>query len=170
MIFEVKDWSLEQIIEADKKQFRLFMNGNEQTRKNPMQQAKEYFFACMDALRNDNRLLSVEHGQHGNPRVPVNWGVIFPNINKMEFEDRGLTAVVEVDKTFFWDDLHPESPIIKDATGQTFHDVLVKKFEPRFSFQLTGKEKVYLKQIIFPVVRIEQSRNQGDAEFNSLET
>ena len=76
VICEVKDWSLNQILKADKKQFRLFMNGREETRKNPMQQAREYFFACMDALKKDGRLLSAAHGQGGNPRVPVSYGVI----------------------------------------------------------------------------------------------
>jgi hypothetical protein len=170
VIFEVKDWSLEQIIEADKKQFRLFLNGREEIRKNPMQQAREYFSACMDALKKDGRLLSAEHGFHGNPRVPVSCGVIFPNINKMEFEGKSLETVVEKNKIFFWDDLHPESPLMRDGSGKKFHDVFLEKFTPRFPCQLTGKEKLYLKQIIFPVVRIEQPRKTEKAEFTSLET
>ena len=171
VIFEVKDWSLQQILEADKKQFRLFMNGREEIRKNPMQQAREYFFACMDALKKDGRLFSAAHGQGRNLRVPVNCGVIFPNINKMEFEEKNLQSVIEEDKIFFWDDLHPESFLSQDSTGKTFHDVLFGKFTPRFRCQLTGKEKVYLKQIIFPVVRIEQPRNTTEkVEFASLET
>ncbi len=170
VILEVKDWSLEQIIEADKKQFRLFLNGREEIRKNPMQQAREYFSACMDALKKDGRLLSAERGFHGNPRVPVSCGVIFPNINKMEFEEKALETVVEKDKVFFWDDLHPESPLMQDGSGKKFHDFFIEKFTPRFPCQLTGKEKLYLKQIIFPVVRIEQPRKTEKAEFASLET
>ncbi len=170
VIFEVKDWSLSQILEADKRQFRLFMNGREETRKNPMKQAQEYFHACMDALKKDGRLLSAAHGQGGNPRVPVSCGVIFPNINKLEFAEKGLQTVVEEDKIFFWDDLHPESFLSRDPTGKTFHEALLKKFPPRFPCQLTGKEKVYLKQIIFPVVRIEQPRQAGEAEFKALES
>ena len=170
VIFEVKDWSLHQILEADRKQFRLFINGTEESRKNPMLQARDYFFACMEALKKDGRLMSVNHGQHGNPKVPISCGVIFPNINKMEFKEKALEAVVEFDKVLFWDDLHPESPLVRDATGKAFKEVLIEKFEPRFPCQLTGKEKVFLKQIIFPSVRVEQSRKQGEAEFSSLES
>jgi hypothetical protein len=169
VIFEVKDWALGQILEADKKQFRLFMNGQEVTRKNPMQQAREYFRACMDALKKDGHLLSAAHGHGSNPKVPVSCGVIFPNINKMEFEEKALQTIVEEDKVFFWDDLHPESFVSRDTTGKTFHDILLEKFAPRFPCQLTGKEKVHLKQIIFPVVRIEQPRNAEAAEFSALE-
>lgn len=167
IIFEVKDWSLEQILEANRKEFRLFLNGKEETRKNPMKQAKEYFFACMDAIKKDGHLLSVEQG---NPRVPISCGVIFPNINKMEFQEKALEAVVELDKTFFWDDMHPESPQVQDATGIIFQNILLNKFEPCFPCQLTGKEKIHLKQVIFPVVRIEQPREQQGAEFSAFET
>ena len=170
IIFEVKDWSLDQIVEADRKQFHLFINGREERRKNPMQQVREYFFACMDALKKDGRLMSVDHGQQGNPRVPINCGLILPNINKMEFRESGLESVLDGEKIFFWDDLHPESPLAQDGTGNTFQKVLLDKFEPRFPCQLTGKEKVHLKQVIFPVVRVEQPRRQKEAEFSSLES
>ena len=170
VIFEVKDWSLGQILEADKNRFRLLMNGREEIRKNPMKQAREYFFACMNALKKDGHLVAPGHGRDGNPKVPISCGVIFPNINKMEFEENDLQTVVEEDKIFFWDDLHPESFLSRDSTGQTFHDVLLEKFRPMFPCLLTGREKVYLKQVIFPVVRIEQPRRSENVEFSALET
>ncbi len=169
IILEVKDWSLSQILEADRKQFRLFMNGKEEIRKNPFLQAQGYFHACMDAISKDGQLLSNTPGSHGNPKIPMHCGVVFTNINKFEFREKALGTVIEENQVFFWDDLHPESPMCLDRSGQLFHAVLESKFEPRFSFNLTGKEKIHLKQIIFPVVRVEQSRKSAEAEYSVME-
>jgi hypothetical protein len=152
VIFEVKDWSLEQILEADKKQFRLQIGSKIETRQNPAAQARNYVFTCKDAIKKDGELISPETG---NPRVWISHGVILTNINKMEFVEKSLDSIIEVDSIFFWDDLHPASPISEDPTGQIFHKLMVERFAPPSSSRLTGKEKVHLKQIIFPVVRIE---------------
>ncbi len=169
VILEVKDWSLEQILAADRKQFKLFMNGKEEVRKNPFLQAQGYFYACMDAFNKDAQLLSVDPGSYGNPKIPLHCGVVFTNINKFEFREKELGSIIEEDLVFFWDDLHPESPLCRDRSGQLFHAALESKFEPRFSFKLTGKEKNHLKQVIFPIVRIEQPRKCVEAEYAEME-
>jgi hypothetical protein len=43
IIFEVKDWALVQIIEATPQHFLLLMDGCEESRQNPLQQARTYF-------------------------------------------------------------------------------------------------------------------------------
>jgi len=166
VIFEVKDWSLDQILEADRKQFRLQIGSKIEVRKNPAAQARDYVFACKDAIEKDGELISPETG---NSRVWISHGVILTNINKMEFIEKSMGSIVEVGSTFFWDDLHPASPVSEDSTGQIFHKLMVERFAPPFPSQLTGKEKIHLKQLIFPVVRIEQPRKQVDSDFSSLE-
>lgn len=42
IIFEVKDWSVDQILEADPHQFVLQMGNKESSRKNPLLQASDY--------------------------------------------------------------------------------------------------------------------------------
>ena len=42
LIFEVKDWALHQVIEADPRRFRLSINGKEESRPNPLEQAHQY--------------------------------------------------------------------------------------------------------------------------------
>ncbi len=169
VILEVKDWSLEQILAADRKQFKLFMNGKEEVRKNPFLQAQGYFYACMDAFNKDGQLLSTNPGSYGNPKIPLHCGVVFTNINKFEFREKALGDIIDENHVFFWDDLHPESPLCRDRSGQLFHAALESKFEPRFPFHLTGKEKIHLKQVIFPVVRIEQPRKSAEAEYAEME-
>ena len=167
VIFEVKDWALEQVVSADPQQFTLTIGGGTQTRKNPLQQARDYIFQIMDKIRQDGRLVT-DHGPgHGKVKIPVSYGVVFPNINKHEYRQKNLDQVIPADKVFFWDDLHPQSPICADPSGRCFQDNMKQMFSPLFDFSITHNELTHLKQLLFPVVRIElpgraQHRKQAD--------
>ena len=63
--------------------------------------------------------------------------------------------MLSAEKVFFWDDMHPESDICRDLTGNCFLETLTKKFPPLFKFKVSGKELDHLKQLIFPTVKIE---------------
>lgn len=155
IIFEVKDWALDQIINADPQFFTLDMGGKEERRKNPLQQIREYFGQVMDKIKEDGFLVSKDARSFGQVKVTVNSGVVFPNINKHEYEQKKLHDIIPSERIFFWDDLHPQSPICSDTTGQCFRDSLERmlKVKPRFS--ITGKELNHLRQLIFPQVRID---------------
>jgi len=155
VIFEVKDWLLDQIIEADAHNFRFRINGKEEIRQNPFQQVKKYFNSIMDKIKDDGYLVSKEPFAHGNAKIPVSCGIVFTNINKYDYEQRGLDNIIETSKIFFWDDLHPQSPICSDPTGKCFHEFITRMFTPKFEFKITGKEFDHLKQLIFPIIRIE---------------
>jgi len=84
--------------------------------------------------------------------------VVFPNINKYEYTEKGLEKIIGIEKIFFWDDLHPMSDICCDSSGQCFLKALKDKFPPLFPFKITFKELDHLKEIIFPIVKIELPR------------
>jgi len=156
IIFEVKDWALGQIRKATPQTFTVKMGRQSRELKNPLQQARDYFESLRDRIRDDGRLLS-EHPRHrGNPKVPIDYGVVFPNINKYEYRRQKLEKVIDTGKAFFWDDLHSDSDICRDNSGKCFRVALSQMFQPRFPFKLTGTEYHHLKQLLFPVVRIEQ--------------
>ena len=162
IVFEVKDWALEQIREANPQHFILSIGGKTKSRKNPFQQARDYFLYVMDTIKNDGRLVSKEPGYHGNPKIPINYGVIFPNINKYEYVQKEFDRVIDTDKIFFWDDMHSASDICTDTTGNCFLQALLKMFTPQFSFTITGKELNHLKQLIFPIIRIELPERKSE--------
>ena len=85
VIFEVKDWVLDQIVQADPQYFILHIKGSEDKRRNPFQQAHDYFSLILDRIKEDGHLVSKEPYAHGNVKIPVNCGVVFPNINKFEY-------------------------------------------------------------------------------------
>ena len=155
VIFEVKDWDLEQVVSADPQHFILQISGSTQKRRNPLQQARDYIYRIMDKIKKDGRLVSKQGHSHGNVKIPVSYGVVFPYINKHEYRQKSLDKVIPADKVFFWDDLHPQSPICSDPSGRCFQDNMNQMFSPLFDFSITQNELTHLKQLLFPVVRID---------------
>ena len=165
IIFEVKDWALDQIREADPQYFVLDMGGKAEKRRNPLQQARDYFADVMNRIKEDGYLLSSDPRFLGKSKIPVNCGVVFPNINKYEYKEKDLDKVIDTDKIFFFDDLHPASDLCADPSGRCFLDALKRMFVPQFSFQITGRELEHLKGVLFPVVRLElPDRGTGDKQ------
>ncbi len=123
-IFEVKDWSLFQIQEANPTHFIIALDGHPQKLENPLKQAKTYSHFLMDKINEDKRLLSTDPLHLGNSKIPIAEGVVFSNINKHEYIEKLLDKVIQATKVFFWDDLNPQSDICQDASGQCFSNAL----------------------------------------------
>jgi hypothetical protein len=155
IVLEVKDWALDQIIEADRENVTIRYGDKEARTRNPMRQAREYATALMDILQKDGRLLSREPAFHGKCKVPISWGVVLTNINKFEFEHSDISSIIESQKTFFWDDLHPQSDLCTDPSGHRFAKALSEKFPPVFPCRLSEQEIRHLRGLIFPTMRIE---------------
>ena len=162
IIFEVKDWALGQIAEANPHTFLLRINGRKEPRKNPIQQARDYVGFVKDKIRKDGLLVSKESRYSGNPKIPIGCGVAFPNINKSEYVQKRLDEVISSEKIFFLDDFHPMSDICSDTSGQCFLRTLQEKFPPIFPFTINPREMNHLKDILFPLVRIELPRRGGE--------
>lgn len=163
IVFEVKDWELSQILEANPSSFKLRMGKATKSLKSPLHQAREYLNSLKDRLKADGRLLSTDAAHYGNPKVPIDYGVVFPNIRKDEYCRRGLDRVINLNRVFLWDDLHASSEICLDGSGRCFRRKLRDMFPPRFRFSITRAEYNHLKHLLFPVVRITQPERDACA-------
>lgn len=157
IVFEVKDWSLDQIREASPRSFTLKMGHELRQLKNPLHQAREYFETLMDRIREDGRLLSQDPGYFGKPKVPIDYGLVFPNIRRDPYCVRGLDRIISPRRIFFRDDLDLDSGTCRDPSGECFRKALSEMFPPRFRFSINEEEYHHLKQLLFPVVRIEDA-------------
>lgn len=164
IIFEVKDWALNQIQEANPQHFTLSINGHNEERESPLKQAKTYCHILMDKIRDDRRLLSRDPQHAGNPKIPIHEGVVFPNINKYEYIQKAFDQVIHSNQVFFWDDLHPQSDICRDQSGQCFSEALQQMFATTFRFNLTPDEMQHLRQLLFPMIRIEMPDRTPETE------
>lgn len=155
VILEVKDWALDQIVEANPHKFSVKFGGKVESRTNPLKQATGYMQQLMEVIQKDGRLVSRDPAYYGKPTIPLSCGVVFTNINKHEYNEKGFPQVLTTDKTFFWDDLHPESDFCRDQSGKCFREAFERMFPPLFPFKLSGREMDHLKHLIFPIVRVE---------------
>ena len=57
IIFEVKDWMLDQIREANPQYFRLQVGNKIESRKNPFQQSRDYLYDIVDKIKKDGQLI-----------------------------------------------------------------------------------------------------------------
>jgi hypothetical protein len=70
IIFEVMDWMLDQIREANPQYFRLQVAYEIESRKNPFQQARDYLYDIVDKIKKEGQLISRDAMHHGNVKVP----------------------------------------------------------------------------------------------------
>lgn len=70
---------------------------------------------------------------------------------------------MDASRILFWDDLQPDSPFVRDASGQCFRQWLVEHYPPRFPFVLSPAQLDALRAAIFPVVRIHLPQRNGTA-------
>ncbi|MBN1546225.1 MAG: AAA family ATPase [Syntrophaceae bacterium] len=166
IVLEVKDWNLSQIREANPRFFVIAKGSKTEQHQNPYKQSREYLVQLIETIKRDRRLVSKDPPHLGKSKIPINCGVIFPNINKHEYIQKGFDQVIEKENIFFWDDLHPASPIYCDTTGNCFAKTVEGMFPPKFSFNLTGSELDHLKQLIFPTVKIELPERKANFAYD----
>ncbi|MGD0918268.1 MAG: nuclease-related domain-containing protein [Thermodesulfobacteriota bacterium] len=68
IIFEVKDWALDQIVEANPHPFFLRINGRKQPRKNPFQQAHDYLVSIKDKIQKEIKTLKMNMGRKSSSK------------------------------------------------------------------------------------------------------
>ncbi len=165
VIIEVKLWVLGQIKEINPHEVRL--EGFKERMKNPLKQARDYSMTLRDRLKRDGRLVSRESQYAGKMKIPVNYGVAFPNITRHEYEQSPVAKVIQPAYVFLWDDLNPDSELAQDASGKKLLNQLKIRFPPLFDFKLEQADRACLREILFPEVRIELPVRKSDKGFEA---
>ncbi|WP_185242743.1 DEAD/DEAH box helicase [Citrifermentans bremense] len=152
IVFEVKDWCIDQICEANPKTFKIRSGFKEESRTNPHEQARAYVRNLLDCIRNDGRLVNRDGFAQGKPKIPISHGVVFTNIDSFAYRERFPNdGIIPISKIFFWDDLDHN---LCDPTGKAFHDAIRERFEPVFPCHISSHELNHLRQLLYPTIRI----------------
>ena len=163
IVFEVKDWLLEQIQEADQRSFALRLpDGREERRTHPLQQAREYMFAILNRIKSTcAQLTSSDPRYLGKARLPLECAVVFSNITRDAFCAANLHKVVPVEKVFA-DDLELVMATTDDSLAQRkIREQLLTMLPPRFPFQLSTSDIAALRDVLWPNVRLTLPRRAG---------
>ncbi len=88
-LIEVKDWSVDQIIQINDRDVLLQTGNRHERRNNPIAQVKGYSFAVRNSLKEIKCLIHQDGGFEGRLVFPVNYGVVLSN-NK--YNNSGYSA------------------------------------------------------------------------------
>lgn len=169
IVFEVKDWAIDQIREVSPKKFLVNFGNKEVSCTNPHEQAKSYVYSLLSKLAQDGRLVTRDAFAQGKPKIPISYGVVFTNINSFEYRERFANdGIIPLTKIFFWDDLEPHSELC-DPSGKQFLEALKNRFEPKFPCHISNLELNHLRQLLFPTIRINPVQRGPQDELKNLE-
>jgi hypothetical protein len=166
LILEVKDWLIDQIEEADSHHFKIWIGGREENKTNPDRQARGYVYELMDVLKEIPEFQSGPVAHEGQIKIPIGRMVVFSNISREDYLDRGLDQVIPTERVLFLDDLANDGEIRCDPSGKKFQDRIAPVF--LFPFNgLTPKEIYRLNSILYPVRKFHLPKREGfcKAEF-----
>ncbi len=163
LIIEVKQWVLNQILEMNPHDVKV--DGFKDRLKNPLRQARDYSIALRDKLIRYGRLVSKDRQYAGKLKVPVSYGVAFPNIERHEYEQSPFAKIIEPPLVFLWDDINPDSELAQDTSGRKLLDQLKKSFPPLFDFKLERADRECLREILFPEVQIKLPERKNSKAF-----
>jgi hypothetical protein len=160
LVLEVKDWASHQVLSYTPHHFTIQISGKTEQKTNPLRQAKGYANALMEGLRESPEFVSREPAHEGGLKIPVGRMVVFPNISRQEYEDRGIRWLIPMEMVLLREDLEPTGEILCDPSGRKFQQRIGGAFP--FSFKgLTGKEEAKLHFALWPEGKISLPARQG---------
>lgn len=144
-VLEVKDWV--EIVSANPSTFRVrTREGQDREEKNPLTGAHVKATKIADKLQREPLLLQTSGQHRGKLKVPYGSAVVFPNLSRMFVH--GLGEVLKPGQMICRDDLE---------TGQLERRLLQMAFRP---IKLTPAEVDAVRSVLFPELRLSQSRGQ----------
>ena len=164
VVFEVKDWLLEQIQEADQRSFALRLpDGREERRTHPLLQAREYMFAILNRIKNScTQLISSDPRYQGKARLPLECAVVFSNITREAFCSANLHKILPAEKALFADDLALAMTVTDESqAARKTREHLAAIMPPRFPFQMSSGDIAALRDVLWPHVRIVLPKRAG---------
>jgi hypothetical protein len=144
LTIEVKDWSLDAIIEANPDNITILTSEGEQQRSNPSKQAREYSILLSNILKRDgNPLLVFQDGIHKNKlKFPYTSCVAFPHIRRDAFNQHFLSMVLETETVLCIDDfVETRERLVKIASRQ-------------FKANLNKDQLDNIRAILWPEIKI----------------
>ena len=136
LVLEVKDWEIDQIGEVTPHTFKFWTGAKEETRTNPDRQAKGYVNELMDLLKSHPEFHQGGGAHGGRLKIPLGRMVVFPQITRKDYLERGLDRLISLDRVLLAEDLEPAGEIGVDSTGEKFRARIAPAFlSPLTAFQ-----------------------------------
>ena len=157
LIIEVINWSSQQIISYNPRQFTILLSGKKVKKSNPDRQAKGHVKPLKERLVAFPEFLSGHTKQSGQLKIPVGRMIAFPYISRDEYTESKFRWFIESERSLFKDDLDATGEILSDRSGDKFHE----RIKGAFPFPFVGLEGLNEKEIdrlhliLWPEVQID---------------
>lgn len=151
LVLEVKDWKVgSTILQANKQDWEILGDNGPKTVINPLEQARQYAHAVVNALQRDPQLLQPDGPHAGKLVCPWSYGVVFPFITRKQFEAAELQHAIEPHRVICQDEM-TESVEAEDLQSRLWG---MFPYGMRGTLSLPQIDRV--RWIMFPEVRVQQ--------------
>ncbi|MDZ7938441.1 MAG: 3'-5' exonuclease [Rhodoferax sp.] len=151
LVLEVKDWKVgSTILRANKQDWEIMGDSGPKTVINPLEQARQYAHAVVNALQRDPQLVQPDGPHAGKLVCPWSYGVVFPFITRKQFEAAELQHAIEPHRVICQDEM-TETVDAEDMQSRLWD---MFPFGMRGALSLPQIDRV--RWIMFPEVRVQQ--------------
>ncbi|GAA0466039.1 3'-5' exonuclease [Alkalibacillus silvisoli] len=154
IVIEVKDWTLNTIVKANKDEWLIFGRNQQQAmEKNPYKKAEEFTFHLMNHLKKDSHLIQSEGKNKHNLKFPCGYGAVFSRLNTSQLSREQLYSVIDPQFCLGRDEIDPDHENFSE-------EVLIEKLMNMFKINFRLREPLSKADIdairhkLFPEVRI----------------
>lgn len=105
LILEVKGWSADQILKADRQIFEICQQGQVEKCQCPLRQGKGYLDTLMNKLKGFSILCQDEGDFQGKLAFPVGVGAVMTNMTEAEAREDNIYPILEKPQTVYKDEL-----------------------------------------------------------------
>ena len=147
LILEIKDWKLDTIQSATKDSVVLNSSGG-QSVANPLEQARNYAHAVVDALRVDAQLVFATGSHQGKLTFPWSYGLVLAGITRLQFDKADLGEIWLAHRVICQDEM------TETLDAETFQERLWQMFTLRFFGRLTLPQIDRIRWHMFPEIRL----------------
>ncbi len=152
LVLEVKDWSIESIVEAKPDFFAIDCGTGRKMQANPIEQARQYVHVVVNLLKSDPALIHPSDDAFaGQLTFPWGYGVVLTNITRRQLNSSGLSSVLPARLVLCKDEM------TESADPEDFQKRLWDMFNVRFSSKFTLPQVERIRARLFPEIRV--SRN-----------
>lgn len=159
LLYEVKDWSLPNVVRATADTWTVRQGAAERAHTNPLKQARGYFHGLKERLRDEPGLVDDGPLHQGRLRLPVATVVVFPNIGRAEYEAARYGTVIESRFILFKEEL---AAIGGALSGKALIDQLRQHFDPWWPNEELDPETLdRLRATLYPEITSRQKEKGG---------
>lgn len=148
LIIEVKDWKPETLQSITKQDAVILTSRGAKRELNPLEQARQYAHAVLNALEKDGQLTFSTGKFVGKLVFPWSYGVALTNISRKQFDAGGLDAVLESSRVICSDEMS------EAVEAEAFQQRLWQMFPIKFYGALSLPQIDRIRWHLFPEVRL----------------